>query len=345
MGDPRTSRDLFLDACAGEATERVPLWFMRQAGRVLPEFRALRERHSFEALCRDGRRAAEVTLLPFGRFDVDAAILFSDILVPLFHMDVGLRYADGVGPVLERPLDGPDALDAIEAVTDWGAHPYQAEALARVRKALPEKAVIGFAGAPFTLASYLIEGRSTKRAEGVIAFASQHPEAYARLMDLLVDTLAANLRFQAEAGPDALQLFDTWAGLLPREMYRDLALPFAAQVVSRVHPTGLPIVYYTRNAAETVDLAAETGADVLGVDHTLGLRDARRRVPEGTPLQGNLDPRFLVDGSEGLTQAVRQVLREGEGGPHIFNLGEGMPPAASPERVERAIREVRAFRR
>lgn len=345
MGDPRDSRELFVAAATGERTERVPVWFMRQAGRILPEFRALRARHSFEALCTDAARAAEVTLQPLRRFDVDAAILFSDILVPLFYMDVGLRFVEGKGPLLTRRVDTPEAVDRIESVVDWETYPYQAEALRRVRASLPDKAVIGFAGAPFTLASYLIEGGSTERAEGVRAFEENHPEAYRRLMRVVVETVVSCLQYQAEAAPDALQIFDTWAGLLPREDYTRLALPPAAQVIADLRGTGLPLIYYSRKSADTVDLAARTGADVLGVDQTIGLGAARERVPPGVTLQGNLDPRFLLKGANGLTTAVRRVLEEGARGPHIFNLGEGMPPEARMDRVESVVKEVRAFRR
>jgi uroporphyrinogen decarboxylase len=345
VGDARDSRELFVAAAKGERTARVPVWFMRQAGRILPEFRALRERHSFEDLCGDAALAAEITLQPVRRFGVDAAILFSDILVPLLHMDVGLRFVEGKGPVLSKPVRTAEAADRLEPVTDWGEHPCQAEALRRVREALPRKAVIGFSGAPFTLASYLVEGRSTKRAEVVTAFAARHPDAYRRLMDLLVTTVVSNLRFQAEAGPDALQIFDTWAGLLPREDYARLALPHAERVVSELRGLGLPLIYYCRNSDGVVDLAAETGADVLGVDHTIGLREARERISDGTALQGNLDPRLLLAGADGLAEGVRRILEAGSGGPHIFNLGEGMPPKARIDRVVQTVKEVRAFRR
>ncbi|MFQ6013497.1 MAG: uroporphyrinogen decarboxylase [Thermoplasmata archaeon] len=344
MGDPRESRELFVAVATGERTERVPVWFMRQAGRILPEFRALRARHSFEALCTDAARAAAVTLQPLRWFDVDAAILFSDILVPLFYMDVGLRFVEGKGPVLARPVDTPDAVDRLESVTNWEEYPYQAQALKQVRESIPQKAVIGFAGAPFTLASYLIEGSSTRRAGGR-AFEENHPKAYRRLMGVVVETIVSCLKYQAEAGPDALQVFDTWAGLLPREDYARLALPHAAKVIEGLRGTGLPLIYYSRKSAGTVDLAVRTGADVLGVDQTIGLRAARERVPRDVTLQGNLDPRFLLKGANGLTSAVRRVLEEGGRGPHIFNLGEGMPPEARLDRVESVVKEVRAFRR
>ncbi|MEK6850971.1 MAG: uroporphyrinogen decarboxylase [Candidatus Thermoplasmatota archaeon] len=346
MSDRRDSRDLFLAAARGEWTDRVPVWFMRQAGRILPEFRALRERNSFEALCTDATKAAEVTLQPVRRFDVDAAILFSDILVPLFYMDVGLRFVEGEGPVLDAPVGTPEEAGRIEAVRDWEEHDYQREALRRIRESLPRKAVIGFAGAPFTLASYLIEGRSATGTDRVRAFAGEHPDAYRRLTDVLSETVIANLRFQAEAGPDALQLFDTWAGRLSREDYAHLALPAAARVISELRSLGIPLIYYCRNARDTADLATKTGADVLGVDQTLGLRAVRETVPDGRALQGNLDPRLLLpENRDVLVDDVRRVLEEGSGGAHIFNLGEGVPPGASVESAQRVVEEVRAFRR
>ena len=341
----RDSRELFLAACKGEKTERPPVWLMRQAGRYLPEFRALRERHSFEELCKSPELATDATMMPMRRFDFDAAILFSDILVPLMFMDVGLRYVEGAGPSVERPLRRAEDVERVEPMANWEEHPFQAETLLRVRRELPRKAVIGFAGGPFTLSSYLIDGQPAERSANAVSFASSYPREYGHLMEALTDTVISSLMLQAEAEPDALQVFDTLAGHLSEQEFKGLALPYAKRIVSRLESRGIPIIYYCVGSGGKIELAAQTGADVIGVDSSIGLREARKRVQDGVALQGNLDPKLLLGDAKSLSQAVRSILDEGSEGAHIFNLGNGMLPEARIDLVENVVKEVRSFRR
>jgi len=343
--DARDGRELFQAVCRGERTERVPIWLMRQAGRYLPEFRALREKFSFEDLCTKPDLATETTLMPMKRFDFDAAILFSDILVPLMFMDVGLRYRDGFGPSLARPVTEADDVVRVKPVIDWEEHRFQMETLQLVRRALPEKAVIGFAGGPFTLACYMMGGQPSERSAAAMDFASRNPKEFGQLLEALTATVTSSLMLQAEAEPDALQIFDTLAGDLTEQGFLDLALPFAKKIVSRLSPRGVPIIYYCTDSARKIELAARTGANVIGIDTSIGIRAATRRVPERVSIQGNLDPKLLLGDAQVVSRAVQRILDDGSGSAHIFNLGNGMLPEARIELVGEVVTEVRSYRR
>lgn len=336
----------FLKACRREPVDRPPLWLMRQAGRYLPEYRAVREKAgSFLALCRAPELAAEVTLQPIRRFGFDAAIIFSDILVPAAAMGAEVTFEEGEGPRIANPvrsradverLSEPDPRDACAFV-------FEAIRIARRELAVP---LVGFAAAPFTLASYLVEGETSRGFERSRAFLLGEPEAARALLEKVGRVTVRHLAAQAEAGAAALQLFDTWAGLLAPRDYRELALPAVREVVAGVRAAvgpDVPIIYFMNGVGAAVEEIARTpGLDVISVDWRIDLGEARRRAGGGVALQGNLDPAALLAGAETARAQARAVLAAGGGRGHIMNLGHGIlpkTPIASVEALVEAVRE------
>mgnify|MGYP001222984831 CR=1 FL=1 len=339
MGDSR-----FLQACRRRPTDRTPVWLMRQAGRYLPEYRRLRERYSLLDLCRQPELAAEVTLQPLRRFPLDAAIIFADILWPLGALGIHVTFASGEGPVIAEPLRTPGQIDRLPAEPDEAAFQVTGEAIRIVRRELPSSvAVIGFAGAPFTLASYLIEGGSSRTYLATKRFLLEHRSAWERLLDRLCDLTVRYLHMQVAAGADAVQLFDSWAGALAPDLYRTAVLPWTRRIVHAVQMLGVPVIVFSTGTAGFLDLVAETGADVIGVDWRIDLDRAWQLIGERA-IQGNLDPAWLLAPREELRAAVRQVLERAGGRPgHIFNLGHGVLPETSPDAVATLVAEVEAW--
>ncbi|MHB1988777.1 MAG: uroporphyrinogen decarboxylase [Acidimicrobiales bacterium] len=320
----------FLAACRCEPVERTPVWFMRQAGRSLPEYRALRADGNILDAIAVPELATEVTMQPVRRYGVDAAILFSDIVVPLAAIGVGIRIEPGRGPVLDEPFrDEGDLrrLRPLEAATDMPA------VLETVRLLVGELDVplIGFAGAPFTLASYLVEGGPSRTFGRTKALMHGAPTTWRRLADALADISLASLRAQVEAGAQAVQLFDSWAGSLSRREYRDYALPASRRVLEGTADLGVPRIHFGVGTGEFLDLMRQAGADVVGVDWRVSLADARTRVGGAVALQGNLDPAVCLAPIEVVEAAATQVLDDARGLPgHIFNLGHGVLPETDP---------------
>jgi uroporphyrinogen decarboxylase len=318
----------FLDAARGRPTDRTPVWFMRQAGRYLPEYQALRRKHSILEICRTPELAAEVTLQPLRRFpELDAAILFSDILIVLEAMGARVDYVAGDGPAVAAD---PAALRPFEPVAPV------AEAIRLIKRAT-DKPLIGFAGAPFTLASYLLEGGAsrdyarTKRA--------MTTPRWAPLMTKLADAAAAHLGAQIDAGADAVQLFDSWVGALSPQDYRRHVLPHTRSIFERVN--GVPRIHFGTGTASLLELMKEAGGDVVGVDWRVNLDDARRRLG-ATPVQGNLDPAALFAPPEELARQVDDVLARGGRVGHVFNLGHGVLPETPIDAVAAVIERVHA---
>ena len=321
-----------------EDVDAVPVWLMRQAGRHLPGYRALRSRHGILEIARTPALAAEVTLDPLTRFDLDAAVVFADITLPFFGLGVDFRIDPGVGPVIARPIadgGGVDALRSFEAVRDAG---FVGEAIRLFRERRPDRPIIGFAGAPFTLASYLIEGAPSKEFLRTRRLVHAEPTVFARLLDRLTEATIDYLRMQSTAGAEALQLFDTWAGQLSRRTYERLVLPRLRTVFDALRPLRVPTIYFSTGSAHLTDLASSAGADALGVDWRVPLGRVRALAGPGVALQGNLDPSVLETDPETVRREAGVVLDElPEGRGHVFNLGHGVPPDARAECVQALV--------
>ncbi|MBK9180357.1 MAG: uroporphyrinogen decarboxylase [Acidimicrobiales bacterium] len=339
---PALSDGPFLRACRLQPGPRVPVWFMRQAGRSLPEYRAVRGEGSIlQAIARPDV-AAEITLQPVRRYGVDAAVLFSDIVVPLAAIGFGVDVAPGTGPVVDRPFRRAADLDRLRPLEPESDVPYVLET---VRILVGELAVplLGFAGAPFTLASYLIEGRPSRTYAGTKALMYGEPSLWHRLLDCLADLSLAFLRAQIEAGASAVQLFDSWAGALSAPDYERYVLPASRKVLEGVADLGVPRVHFGVGTGELLGLMADAGADVVGVDWRVPIDEARRRIGAHRGVQGNLDPAVCLAPWEVVAAQARDVLARNGGRPgHVFNLGHGVLPETDPGVLERLVELVHA---
>jgi uroporphyrinogen decarboxylase len=340
----RASDALFLRACRRETVERTPAWIMRQAGRYLPEYRALRERHDFLTFCRTPELAAELTLQPIRRYPLDAAILFSDILIPLPGM--GVEVAFEPGPKLERTTRTRSAILELRTPDAREAAPYVGEAVRLVQRELGGRVpLIGFAGAPFTLASYLVEGGGSKNFEHTKALFYDDPETADLLLGKCADAVASSLRAQLEAGVDAVMLFDSWAGILPPAAVRRFALPFARRAFENALAAvgyEVPRIYYAGQAAGWLEDARDSGAQVVGVDWRVDLDEAQRRLGPDVVVQGNLDPCVLLAPLDEVRRRAQALVRSAD--PrlgHVFNLGHGILPGTPPEAVAVLLDAVR----
>lgn len=327
-------RTLFERACRGERGERVPVWVMRQAGRYLPEYRALRENVDFLTATKTPEIAARITLQPMERFPLDAAIFFADIMTPLEGMGVGVEFDPG--PVIAEPVRTVEQARALRELDPEASTPFVLDGLRIVRSELAaERALIAFAGAPFTLFCYVVEGGGSKDFMEARSFLRAEPVAARALLELLGSSMAAYLVAQARAGADALMLFDSWVGLLGPDSYRRLVLPVLQRTVRRVREeTGRPVIYFANGAATLLDAIGEVGADVLGIDWTLPLSRVVRELGARTVVQGNLDPAALFSPRADLGEAIDAVLREGKAAAaHVFNLGHGIHRTTDPDQV------------
>lgn len=337
---------LFLRACRGLPTERTPIWFMRQAGRYMPEYRAIRQKHSMLQCISTPELAAEITLQPIDAFGFDAAIMFSDILPPLQTMGLNLEFIKGVGPVIHNPVTTPYDIDLLATPPAEDAMEGTLEAIGLVAAELTPRGVplIGFCGAPFTLASYAIEGGGSKNYDKTKALMYAEPAAWIRLMDKLTTVMADYLVKQARAGASALQIFDSWAGLaLNRYDYGRYVKPFNAKLMRMVRQqVSVPVIYFSTGTSEYLDAIAEMEPDVIGVDWRISLGEAWNRVGSHHPLMGNLDPVALLAPWRELRFRIDQVLEEAQGRPgYVFNLGHGIFKNTPVENVERAVAYVR----
>jgi uroporphyrinogen decarboxylase len=332
--------DRFLKACRREAVDATPIWLMRQAGRYMPEYRAIRAQHSMLDVVRNPALACDVTLQPIRAFDLDAAIIFADILTVLIGMGLHLDFAKGEGPVLDNPLASPADVNALRTPAAAENVPYTLEAIRMVRRELDGKIpLIGFSGAPFTLASYAIEGGGSKNHIKVKTFMYSHPQAWQQLMEKLVQVIAEYLIAQAEAGAQALQIFDSWAGILAVNDYRDSVLPHVQRVVSQVRAqTDVPIIYFGTDLNAMLSTIAEIPADVLGMDWRVRIDEAWEQVGEGFAVQGNLDPVALFAPWSEVQQRADDILVRVNGrAGHIFNLGHGILPETPVDNVKRLV--------
>lgn len=341
--DPTTaSQPLLVRAARGAQGDQVPVWFMRQAGRTLPEYRAARAGTTMLAACFDPTMVTEITLQPVRRHGVDAAIFFSDIMVPLKAAGVGVSIVPGTGPVVAEPIRTRRDLHRVPLLAE-GQLDAIAEAVRLVVHELGEIPLIGFAGAPFTLASYLVEGGPSKDQARTKALMVGDEPLWHDLCERLAQISAEFLRVQVANGAQVVQLFDSWAGSLSAADYEHYVLPHSRHVLSRVHTdavSGVPRTHFGVGTGELLPLMASAGVEVLGVDWRIPLGEATRRVP-GTALQGNLDPALLGAPWDVLADRVRAVLRQGSAAPgHIFNLGHGVPPDTDPDVLTRIVELV-----
>jgi len=335
--------DRFLRACRRERVDRTPLWIMRQAGRYLPEYRALRERADFLTVCRTPDLAVEATLQPLRRFPLDAAILFSDILLPLEAL--GCRMTFSPGPRLDQPVRTRAQVEALAARPAAEAVPFVAEAVRLLRRELEGRTpLIGFCGAPFTLAAYLVQGDGTRGFEAVKTMLFREPATLELLLSKLAASMADYLRLQVEAGAQAVQIFDSWAGILGLEEYRRFALPFVRQVVDGVAGLGAPVVYFVNAGPHLLEAAATSGAGVLGVCWRTPLDVVASKVGGGVALQGNLDPHVLFADAGTIAAHAGRILSGVAGRPgHVMNLGHGILPDTPIAGVEALVDAVHRF--
>ncbi len=339
---PADSPPRFLKACRREPTDVTPVWFMRQAGRYMPEYRALRQKHSLLDLCHQPELAAQVTLQPVGRLGVDAAIIFADILLPFEPLGLGLSFTAGEGPHIAHPLRDPAQLRKLPPVDPEADLGYVLEAVRLAARALPSHVpLIGFAGAPFTLASYAIEGGSTRSFARTKRFMYAEPKAWHVLMERLAELVGRYLAAQAGAGARALQLFDSWVGCLSPGDYRARVLPYSRRALELAGAAGVPVVHFGTDTATFLEDFAAAGGDVIGVDWRIPLDVAWRRIGPARAIQGNLDPAVLLAPPAELERQVRDVLDRAAGCPgHIFNLGHGVLPDTPVEAVQAVVQLV-----
>lgn len=336
--------DRFLRASRREPVDHTPIWLMRQAGRYLPEYRALREKYDMLTMCRTPELAVEVTLQPLKRFDLDAAILFSDIMIPLRGMGIEFEIIESVGPVVAHPVrdqQGADTLRVIDIDTDV---PFVVEAVKMLRHELEGKVpLIGFAGAPFTLASYIVEGKPSRDLLLTKKMMYCDPAAWHTLMDKLAQTISAYLLAQIGAGVQAVQLFDSWIGALSPRDYREFVLPHSKKIFDALAPTGVPRIHFGTGTATILELMKEAGGDVIGVDWRVPLDQAWQRLGE-VALQGNLDPAVLLTSPDMVERQAREILAQANGRRElIFNLGHGVLPHTPLENVERLVEVVHSY--
>ena len=344
---PALQNDTLIRALFRQPTPYTPVWLMRQAGRYLPEYNETRRRAgSFLALCKTPALAAEVTLQPLERFPLDAAILFSDILTIPDAMGLGLYFAEGEGPRFERPLRDETSIAKLSVPDPGETLRYVTDAIVEVRRGLAGKVpLIGFSGSPYTLACYMVEGQASDDWRNVKLMLHRRPELLHRILQTNARAVAALLNAQIEAGVNVLMIFDTWGGSLSAAAYREFSLEYIQRVLSRLKRGAgaerIPVIVFTKGGAPWLERIAATGCDCVGLDWTVDLGDARRRIGAGAAIQGNIDPAVLLASPEAVRREVRNALESFGSGPgHVFNLGHGVPQFTPPENVAALVAAV-----
>jgi uroporphyrinogen decarboxylase len=323
---------LLVRAARREPVERTPVWFMRQAGRSLPEYRAIRERHAFFEINRSAELTAEITLQPVRRHGVDAAVMFADIMTPVVPMGIDVQLVEGVGPVVAEPVRSLAAVEQLRVPDPEEVVAPILEAIGIVRRELaPDQAVVGFCGGPFTVAGYLVEGRPSREFSTVKKLMYTEPEVWNALMEKLADTFAAYAVAQVRAGADLVQLFDSWVGSLSPADYLEFVAPWSARILAAVAAVGVPTIHFGTGTSALLSTMAEAGGDVIGLDWRIPLDEGWALVGAERGVQGNLDPAVLLGPWSRVEAGARDVLARSAGRPgHIFNLGHGVLPATDP---------------
>jgi len=336
----RAEHSTFIRACRREAVERTPVWLMRQAGRSLPEYRALREKWTLEHIVAQPELCAEVTLQPVRRLGVDAAVMFADIMLPLRGMGVDFELVESVGPVIARPIRTPEAVAALRTPPAAESVPQILEAIAIVARESPVP-VVCFSGAPFTLASYLIEGKPSRDFLLTKEFMYREPAVFAALLEKLAAVMAEYLSAQVRAGAHALQLFDSWVGALSPSDYRSRVLPHTRRIFEATAGLGVPRIHFGTSTAGLLELIAASGADVVSLDWRVDLDAGWKRIGHHLGVQGNLDPAALLGPKDVMVNAAREVVRRAGGRPgHVFNLGHGVLPGSPIENLQALVETV-----
>jgi len=339
--------DHFLKACRREEVEYTPVWLMRQAGRYMPEYMEIRNKYDFLTMCKTPELAAEVTLQPVNRLGVDAAILFADILLPLEGMGIDLAFAKNEGPVISNPVRTGEDVENIRILDAEEATPYVMEAIRLIRKELDGRApLIGFSGAPFTIASYIIEGGGSMEYKNCKKMMWQAPGIWDALMEKISEVLLRYLKAQIKAGAQAVQMFDSWVGALSPDDYETYVLPYSKYVLSGLKGEGVPVIHFANNASSMLELVVQAGGDVIGVDWRINLDEAWKRIGYDRAIQGNLDPFTLYAPPQLIAEKVKRILQMAGNRPgHIFNLGHGINKETPVENVIALVEAVHEYSR
>jgi uroporphyrinogen decarboxylase len=343
-GSPMTGAQRFLRACLRQPVDVTPVWFLRQAGRYMAEYQAVRRHHSLLEICQTPQLAAEVTITAAEKLDVDAAIIFADLLLPFTPMGLDFEFINGEGPAVHNPVRSAADIDALrtDRAADLG---YVSEAIQQVAAHFKDRlGIIGFCGAPYTLASYMIEGRGSRNWIETKSLMYRDPGAFRALLGKLIEVLVPYCQQQIEAGADAIQIFDSWVGSLSVQDYREFVLPLTTEFVRRVQSFGVPVIYFGVDTASLLPAMCSTGADVLGLDWRVRLDAAWTSISHACAVQGNLDPITLFAPQDLIRNRVHSILSQAAGLPgHIFNLGHGIVPGTPVENVQAAVRFVRDY--
>jgi uroporphyrinogen decarboxylase len=339
-----SGRGRFLAAASHQSVDVTPVWFMRQAGRSLPEYRQLRERHEFLEVAKTPELCVEATMMPVRRLGVDAAVLFADIMLPLDGMGVGFTIEPSVGPVIQHPIRSEADIDSLRVIEAAEATPYLFEAIRMLRAELGESAaLLGFSGAPFTLACYLVEGKATREYPKTKALMYGEPRLWHKLMATLTEVVIRYLTEQIRAGVEAVQLFDSWLGLLGLVEFESMVLPYTAKIFESLRGLA-PTIHFSTGTSSLLPLIATSGADIVSVDWRAPVDEAWRTIGFDRGIQGNLDPAVLIAGNEAATVHANDVLGRAAGRPgHIFNLGHGIMPQTSPDVLEHVVQLVHSY--
>lgn len=339
---PHTGVARFLDACYRRQPDATPVWFMRQAGRCLAEYRELRKRYDILTMAKTPELCAQVTLMPVNEFGVDGAVLYADIMLPLEGMGVSLEIEPDVGPIIHNPIRTMQDVEALRIIDAEEATPFVMEAIRLVRRELEGKqAVIGFSGAPFTLACYLIEGRPSRDYAIAKSLMYGQPETWHALMNKLTEVVSRYLIAQISAGVDAVQLFDSWVGALSPSVYKRFVQPYSKRNFDAIKQTGTPSIHFGTGTASLLELMTEAGGDVISIDWRMDLDTAWARIGYDHGIQGNLDPTLLLTPWNVIEEGMHDVLRRAANRPgHIFNLGHGVLAATPPEILRRLVDAV-----
>jgi uroporphyrinogen decarboxylase len=339
---PMTGVERFLAACHHEQPDATPVWFMRQAGRCLAEYRELRKRYDILTMAKTPELCTQVTLMPVERFGVDGAVLYADIMLPLEGMGISLEIQPDLGPIIHNPIRTMQDVDALRIIDPEESTSFVMEAIRMVRRELAgKKAVIGFSGAPFTLACYMIEGRPSRDYGLAKSLMYGQPEVWHALMNKLTEVVSRYLLAQIRAGADVVQVFDSWVGALSPSTYKQFVQPYSQRIFAAVKQSGTPSIHFGTGTASLLDLMAEAGGDVISVDWRVELDEAWARIGYERGIQGNLDPTLLLTPWETIEAGMRDVLRRANNRPgHIFNLGHGVLAPTDPEMLIRLVESV-----
>ena len=339
----KLENDLFLRACKKEQTERTPIWIMRQAGRYLPEYRAVRKKADFLTMCKTPELATEVTLQPIDLIGVDAAIIFSDILVIPEAMGMHLEMHEGRGPVFPYPIRTDSDLNALKDIDPTADLKYVLDAVSLTKKELNGRVpLIGFSGSPWTLLTYMVEGGGSKNFSNVKKMIFNNPKLAHNILDKLSSAISEYLSAKIEAGANAVQIFDTWGGILSQSDFQEFSLQYIEKIISNIIRVNEPVIFFPKGVHSNLDKVANCGADVLGLDWTMDLGKVRELVGGKVALQGNMDPTTLYGSDEIIKdRALKTMQSYGNGSGHIFNLGHGILPDVDPEKLKTLVNYVK----